>query len=179
VVGGISMGAAVALNFALRHPKRLLGLVLDRPAWLDGPRRDNVAVFGAIAGLLRRHGAEKGLALFKQTEIYTRALAASPSSAQSLASQFLHPRAEETVVRLENIPLDSPGADRRQWSAIAVPALVLANDRDAIHPLEYGVTLAREIPGAQFKELTPKSVSVDLHQEETQRFLEDFLLNHF
>jgi sugar phosphate isomerase/epimerase/pimeloyl-ACP methyl ester carboxylesterase len=179
VVGGISMGAAVALDFALRHPKRLLGLVLNRPAWLDGPRRDNVAVFTAIAGLLRRHGAEKGLALFKQSEIYSKALAGSPSSAQSLASQFLHPRAEEAVVRLEKIPLDAPGSDRRQWRAITVPALVLANGRDAIHPLEYGVALAREIPGAQFKELTPKSVSADLHQEETQRFLEEFLLNHF
>jgi sugar phosphate isomerase/epimerase/pimeloyl-ACP methyl ester carboxylesterase len=179
VVGGISMGAAVALNFALRHPKRLLGLVLQRPAWLDGPRRDNVAVFTAIAALLRQHGAEKGLALFKQSEIYQQALAESHATASSLASQFVHPRAEETVVRLEKIPLDAPPSDRRQWRAIAVPVLVLANGRDAIHPLEYGVTLAREIPGAQFKELTPKSVSLHLHQEETQRFLEDFLLAHF
>jgi sugar phosphate isomerase/epimerase/pimeloyl-ACP methyl ester carboxylesterase len=179
VVGGISMGAAVALNFALRHPTRLLGLVLHRPAWLDGPRRDNVAVFTAMAGLIRRHGAEKGLAVFKQSEIYRRALAESPTTAESLAAQFLYPRAEETVVRLENIPLDAPGSDRGQWRAIAVPVLVLATARDAIHPLEYGVTLAREIPGAQFKELTPKSISVDQHREETQRFVEDFLLSHF
>src|SRR3954453_23307117 len=36
VIGGISMGAAVALNFALRYPERVLGLVLSRAAWLDG-----------------------------------------------------------------------------------------------------------------------------------------------
>jgi len=179
VVGGISMGAAVALNFASRYPQRVLGLVLHRPTWLDGPRRDNMAVFTAIASLLRRHGAEKGLALFKQSDIYRRALAESPGTAQSLASQFLHPRAEETVVRLEKIPLDSPGSDRLQWRAIDVPTLVLANDHDAIHPLAYGVTLAREIPGAQFKELTAKSVSIEQHQEETQRFMEDFLLSRF
>jgi pimeloyl-ACP methyl ester carboxylesterase len=179
VVGGISMGAAVALNFALRYPQRLLGLVLHRPAWLDGPRRDNISVFTAIASLLRGHGAEKGMALFKQSEIYRRALAESPGTAESLASQFLHPRAQETVVRLEKIPLDSPGSDRRQWRAIDAPTLVLANDHDAIHPLAYGVTLAREIPGAQFKELTAKSISVDLHREETQRFLEDFLFCYF
>jgi pimeloyl-ACP methyl ester carboxylesterase len=179
VVGGISMGAAVALNFALRHPQRVLGLVLHRPAWLDAPRRDNVVVFTAMADLLREHGAERGLELFKQSEIYQRALARSTASAASLASQFMHPRAQETVVRLEKIPLDAPGADRRQWRALAVPTLVMANDDDVIHPLEYGVTLAREIPGAEFKELTPKAVSVDLHQEETQRFLEAFLLRHF
>jgi sugar phosphate isomerase/epimerase/pimeloyl-ACP methyl ester carboxylesterase len=179
VVGGISMGAAVVLNFALRYPQRLLGLVLHRPAWLDGPRRDNVAVFTAIASLLRRYGGEKGLLLFKQSEIYQRAVAVAPANAASLAAQFLHPRAEETVVRLERIPLDSPGSDRRDWREIDVPVLVLANDHDAIHPLEFGVTLAREIPGAEFKELTPKSISADLHREETQRFLEDFLLRHF
>src|SRR5271165_1473207 len=32
VVGGISLGAAVAVNTALRHPERVLGLVLSRPA---------------------------------------------------------------------------------------------------------------------------------------------------
>ena len=36
-VGGISMGAAVALNFALRYPQRVLGLVLVRPASLNAP----------------------------------------------------------------------------------------------------------------------------------------------
>ena len=179
VVGGISMGAGIAMNFATRYPERVLGLVLHRPAWLDAPRRDNVQVFTVIADLLRRHGATKGLELFKQSEAYRRALATSSASAASLASHFLHPRAQEAVVRLEKIPLDSPGLDRRQWRAITVPTLVLANDHDAIHPLEFGVTLSREIPGAEFKELTPKSVDAELHREETQTFLEDFLLRHF
>lgn len=179
VVGGISMGAAIALNFALRYPQRVLGLVLHRPAWLDGPRRDNVSIFSDIAALIRKQGSEKGLVSFQETEIYRRAVASSPGNAASLAALFVHPRAEETVVKLERIPLDSLGSNRGQWRSIAVPVLVLANDHDAIHPLEYGVTLAREIPGAEFKELTPKSVNAELHRQETQRFLEDFLLRHF
>src|SRR5262249_41358445 len=36
VLGGISMGAAVALSAAIRYPKRCLALVLCRPAWLNG-----------------------------------------------------------------------------------------------------------------------------------------------
>jgi pimeloyl-ACP methyl ester carboxylesterase len=42
VVGGISMGAGVALNLALRHPKRMAGLVFSRPVWLDSPRPENL-----------------------------------------------------------------------------------------------------------------------------------------
>ena len=33
VLGGISMGAAVALNAALHYPERCIALVLSRPAW--------------------------------------------------------------------------------------------------------------------------------------------------
>src|SRR5262245_57826026 len=45
VIGGVSMGAAIALNFALRFPERLMGLVLSRPAWLDTPNPWNVKMF--------------------------------------------------------------------------------------------------------------------------------------
>src|SRR5262249_11354645 len=58
ILGGISMGAAVALNVAVRYPERVDGLVLSRPAWLDGPMPpENVARYAAIARLLRRVGA--------------------------------------------------------------------------------------------------------------------------
>ncbi len=45
MVGGISLGAAVAVNVALRHPGRVLGLVLVRPAWIDRPLPENVALY--------------------------------------------------------------------------------------------------------------------------------------
>jgi len=179
VVGGVSMGAAVALNLAIRYPGRVLGLVLQRPAWLDVPRRENAAVFGAIAGLIRRHGARQGLEMFKKSDLYLRAREVSAANAESLAAQFLHPRAEETVARLERIPLDSPCRDRAEWRGLKIPTLVLANGQDSIHPLDYGLTLAREIPNAQFKVLTPKFVSVERHNRQTQRFVEQFLLRHF
>jgi sugar phosphate isomerase/epimerase/pimeloyl-ACP methyl ester carboxylesterase len=179
VVGGISMGAAVALNFVLRHPDRVLGLIMQRPAWLDERRRENVEIYSTMAQLIRRHGAQKGLEVFQLSQLYQDVLKQSPSTAKSLVGQFLHPRAEETVVLLERIPLDTPNHDRADWRAIKAPTLVLANRLDPVHPFEYGVTLAREIPGAAFQELTPKSVSVERHTRETQRFIEGFLLQHF
>ncbi len=179
IVGGISMGAAVALNFALRYPGRVRGLILQRPAWLDGPRKENVEVYSTMARLIRQHGAEKGLEVFKGSLLFQGIFKQSPNVAKSLVWQFQRPRAGETVALLERIPLDAPNHDRAEWRAIHVPTLVLANRQDPIHPFEYGVTLAREIPGAAFKELTPKSVSVEQHNAEVQRFVEDFLLEHF
>ena len=63
VVGGISMGAATALHFALTHPERVLGLVLARPAWLDESRADNMKVFSTIAEFIRKHGRSKSTRL--------------------------------------------------------------------------------------------------------------------
>jgi pimeloyl-ACP methyl ester carboxylesterase len=179
VVGGISMGAAVALNFALRHPDRVMGLVLSRPAWLDRPREENARIYALIASLIRMHGAQRGLLAFEETGEYRETLASSPDAAASLIAQFEGPRAEEVVVRLERIPADAPCRDLRSLEGIRTPALVLANRQDPIHPYEYGETLARMIRGAELHELTPKSVSRERHAEEVQALIGRFLQEHF
>ena len=59
VVGGISMGAALALHFTLRWPERVAGLVLSRPAWLEAPCPWNTRIFTLVSGLIRKHGAAR------------------------------------------------------------------------------------------------------------------------
>ncbi|MBI2941568.1 MAG: alpha/beta hydrolase [Chloroflexi bacterium] len=186
VVGGISMGAAVALNFALRFPDRALGLVLSRPAWLDCPTPSNVELYAHIAQLIRHHGARAGLEVFRRSEQYIEVARLSPDAASSLVGQFEQPRAEETVVRLERIPADAPNHDptgptgmRLELASIRVPTLVLANRQDPIHPFEFGEILAAAIPRAEFRELTPKSTSKERHAAEVQEFLVEFLCRHF
>jgi pimeloyl-ACP methyl ester carboxylesterase len=57
VIGGISMGAGVALNFAVRYPDRTRALILSRASWLAEPSPPNLAVFPKIAGLIREHAS--------------------------------------------------------------------------------------------------------------------------
>jgi pimeloyl-ACP methyl ester carboxylesterase len=179
VMGGISMGAALALNFTLRFPERVIGLMLSRPAWLDKPHAAEDNPFLTIAQLIRQHGAKRGAELLKETSIYRECLSKSPDAAASLLRQFEHPRAEETVAKLERIPNHIPAHTRKDWAAIAVPTLVLANRQDPIHPYEYGETLARIIPGAEFRELTQKSVSMEAHGVEVQKYIGEFLTRNF
>jgi len=175
VIGGTSMGAGVALNCALRYSKRVAGLVLQRPAWLNGPRPQNVEAFNMIAKLLKQHGPKAGSEMFKQSSIYASVAAISTDSASSLLAQFSHPRALETVAKLERIPEDAPNWERREWATIRVPTLVLANRADPIHPFDYGTTLAQEIPGAEFNELTPKSLDLQKYTQEVRLFIGKFL----
>ena len=53
--GGISMGAGVSVRIALDNPDRVYGLLLVRPAWLDGPMPAHYW-FTAVARLMREHG---------------------------------------------------------------------------------------------------------------------------
>jgi pimeloyl-ACP methyl ester carboxylesterase len=179
VIGGISMGAAVALNFALRFPERVLGLVLSRPAWLDGPNPWNVTMFGLVARLLREHGPAAGQQLFQQTPEYLETLRLYPDTAKSLYLQFESPRALANVENLVRIPPDRPSSDRRDWAGIKVPTLVLANRHDPIHPFDYGHTLGEWIPGTELKEITSKSISVEQHGRDVQMHIENFLHRHF
>lgn len=178
VIGGISMGAAMALHFALTHPARVRGLVLSRPAWLDQSRADNMQAFSTLAQFIRQHGASEGAQRFQETTAYQQVLKVSPDNAASLLAQFTHRRAEETVAKLERIPAHVPGHTRDDWKRIRVPTLVLANRQDAIHPFEFGEVLAREIPGAAFAEIAPKSAGLEKHAADVQRAVGDFLVRN-
>ena len=184
IIGGVSMGAAVALNVAVRYPERVAGLVLSRPAWLDGPMPpENVARYAAIARLLRAVSAasDRGqaiqwaLAEFEAQSDFQELLASSPDTAQSLRGQLTNSRAVDAVARLERLPADRPLADLRAAEPVQVPALVLAHRQDPIHRFTFGARLAASIPGARLVALTPKSIDRERHAAEVQRCLEAFL----
>ena len=167
--------AALALSFAIRWPERVVGLVLSRPAWLEGPCPWNVRMFTLISGLMRKHGAPQGRIEFQKTAEYRECLEKWPDVASSLSLQFQHPDAEQTAQKLERIITDSPHPDRRAWSSVKVPTLVMGNRLDPIHPFNYAEEIARAIPGAELCEIASKSVSLEEHQADVRSFLADFL----
>ena len=179
IVGGISMGAALTLNFALRNPGRVLGLVESRPAWLDTPEPYNVTMFSLITRLVREHGCVRGKELFLESPGYKETLAKWPDIAASLAGQFDNSEVEDTAFKFERIIRDVPCRDRREWVNIKVPALILANRFDPIHPFEYGMEMARLIPGAEFQEITAKGVSLEQHNADVHRWIDSFLRRRF
>ena len=179
VVGGISMGAALALGAALRYPERVSGLICVRPAWLDRPFPENVRVYAHVAQYIERHGATEGLERYQMTPEFETLAAQSPAVARSVAGLFEDPRAEEFVVRLQRIPHDSPCRDRSEWRSIAIPTLVLGSRCDPIHPWEFAQTLAEGIPGAELVEITPKSWSDERHRADVQRAADEFFEQHF
>ncbi len=175
VIGGTSMGAGISLNLALRYPERVKALVLSRAAWLDGPMPVN-NVYLRLAGLIRTAATpEEGEKAFRNSPEYRELAPVIPDGMNNLAAEFHRPHAREQVVRYERMPVDAPSRDRRQWTRISVPTLVLATRHDPVHPYEFGTTLAHLIPGARFQEVTAKLVDVGKYEAEVRAALKEFL----
>lgn len=175
VVGGISLGAAIALRLAALHPARVRGLILARPAWVDAPAPDTMAVYAEVAELLRRHGAEEGARRFAASPRLASIQSVSPDNAASLRGFFARATPHGTVELLSRIPLDGPGVDRDALRLITVPTLILGCDRDAVHPLGYARALQALIPHATLREITSKSVDRHAYVAEFRAAIASFL----
>jgi pimeloyl-ACP methyl ester carboxylesterase len=175
VVGGISMGAGVALTFALSHPERVTALILVRPAWLDHPSPPNLRWFPMAAALLQEFPADEAAQRFQQLPEFSELKAASKPAADSLLGQFHRPRARERAGILARMPASVPVASLAECQQLRVPTCVVVNPRDPVHPNALGEELAAAIPGATISQIPAKAESEALHQSELARTLNDFL----
>ncbi|TPI38835.1 alpha/beta fold hydrolase [Mesorhizobium sp. B3-1-6] len=174
-VGGISLGAAIALRLASFHAPRVAKLALARPAWVDGPSIERQHGYHVAARYLEKYGAEEGAERFRVSPEFLEVLAASPDNAASLIGFFKRPRPDTTIALLTRIPLDWPGVSRARIEAIRQPALIIGNDQDYVHPLAYARELAGLIPGARLAEITSKTVDRAAYVAEFRNALADFL----
>jgi pimeloyl-ACP methyl ester carboxylesterase len=142
-VGGVSLGANVALAAAAQAPDRVTALVLEMPA-LDHARRACWAFFTPVflalllgAPLLRRFAATARRMAPRRD--YWRDVAFD------LARQDPLPAAAVTGALLAHG--FAPNAAARR--AIAAPALVVAHHGDPIHPFADAQALQRELSDAR------------------------------
>jgi pimeloyl-ACP methyl ester carboxylesterase len=182
VLGGISMGAAVALNAALRYPERCIALVLSRPAWLDGSMCATAiaAYTEAVKCLKEQPSPESALQKLENSDIYRAVLRLSADAGKSLLGQVRCVVSDPSLraaalARLHYLPSGQPGVDLASAAAVNVPTLVLATPNDPIHPSSYAQSLAATIPGALYVELAPKELDDGPHLQEVNAHVLRFL----
>jgi len=176
VVGGISLGAGVALRLAVFHPERVSGLILARPAWIDGPSFETQAPYAEVARLLGELGVEDGAAQFAQSQQFRDVLTQSPDNAQSLRSFFTRSNPESTVLLLSRITRDSPSIGGA-FQSVRVPTLIIANDQEFVHPIAYARSLANLLPNASLKVITSKTINRQAYVDEFRDALGTFLIS--
>ena len=172
---GVSMGAGVALSFALADPSRISGLALVRPAWTDRPLTENLTPFVEIAELLRRFGPSKGRRVYEQSARLRSIRRVSSHAAASLCEQFAKPSAAERAVRLDMMPRSTPYASVSELRRLRVPGLVIGCDQDPLHPLAFAEAWAANLGGSRMLEVVSKTVSVEIHDAAVRRAVTQFL----
>lgn len=157
VVGGISMGAAIALRIAVLRPDLVRGLILARPAWVAESAPANMQPNAEVGALLSRLPAEEARRMFEASDTAQRLSAEAPDNLASLMGFFSRKPQAITAALLTAISADGPGITRQQIQAISVPTLVIGHERDAVHPMSHAVEVASLIRGAHFAHITPKA----------------------
>ena len=154
VVGGISMGAAMALRLAVTRPDLVGGLVLARPAWMTDEAPANMAPNGVVGQMIAEGRT--------RAEFYATALAhqlaeEAPDNLASLRGFFDRKPLDVTAALLTRIAGDGPGVMPADLAALRLPCLVIGCGRDFVHPLALAQSLASLIPGASFVEIPSKA----------------------
>ena len=165
VAGGVSMGAALALRLAVRHPTRVAALVLVRPAWMFDAAPANMAPFALVAELLRAYPPERARDRFAATQAGATLRDTAPDNYASLLGFFDRRPLDATVALLSRIAVDGTGVSAAEAAALAVPTLVIGNAQDTVHPVAMARRLADAIPGAEFREVVAKATNRAAHAD--------------
>jgi pimeloyl-ACP methyl ester carboxylesterase len=169
VIGGISMGAAIALRLAVTRPDLVNGLVVARPAWAVETGPENMAPNAEVGRLLKTMPPEEAKAAFLDGPIGGRLATDAPDNLTSLAGFFTRDPIEVTAALLTAISGDGPGVTEAEVRNLDVPTLVIGHGKDLIHPLTHAHKLASIIPGARLIQITPKV-------ENREKYVADFRL---
>lgn len=179
ILGGISMGAAIALRLAVRQPNLVRGLIIARPAWVTHSAPDNMRPNAKVGALLSKQPADVAHQNFLTSATASKLAREAPDNLASLTGFFSRKPQAVTAFLLTSIAVDGPGVTESEVRDLHIPTLVIGHERDSIHPIAHARSIAAMIPGAQFVEITSKTEDrgryvSDFHSAMGQ-FLKDFL----
>lgn len=157
IMGGISMGAAISLRLAVRHPEKIRALVLARPAWVFEPAPENMRPNAEVGHLLNNHPSDEARASFLASPTAKRLAVSAPDNLASLTGFFDRLPQEITAALLTQISADGPGVTAAEISAITCPVLIIGHGDDVIHPFSFCEALAKLIPAAQIVRIPAKT----------------------
>jgi len=143
VVGGVSLGANVALQVGVQAPERVRGLVIEMPVL------EYAVPFAATIFLPLLLGVHYAAPLWRAVASVARRLPRTRIGALDSVVTTLTLPPDEAAAVLHGMlvgPITPTYEERR---AIEAPALVIGHKRDFVHPFTDADHLARQLPDAR------------------------------
>lgn len=152
LVGGISLGAHLAAEWAVRRPDRCAGLLLAMPAWHGEPGDAPASLAAkASADLVEREGLPRAL------ELSVAGIA--PWLADELTRAWT--RHGDSLAASLRTAADHAAPTLRELAALDVPAGIAACRDDPVHPIAAARAWADALPRAAVRELTLDALGAD------------------
>lgn len=149
ILAGASMGAATAARVAMEDPKRVVALIIARPATSGGPAsRQMQLLFRLGGGAIRSGGWDAAVAFLMTIPEAAEQLVRDPGRLETLRVEWSRHDPESIAAALIGIPTSGVMTDEVDVAAITAPTLVIPGN-DLLHPTEAGVAVAAMIPGAR------------------------------
>ena len=127
MIGGISMGAAIALRLAVKRPDLVKALIIARPAWLTAPAPKNMAPNAEVGRLMKTLPLGEAKTTFLAGPIGVRLAAEAPDNLASLAGFFSRTPLDVTAEMLTRISNDGPDVTDDEVGNLALPTLVIGH----------------------------------------------------
>ncbi len=153
VAAGISLGAAIALEWAIGHPAAVVGVITALPAWTGRETTSCPAALSAsaTAGQLRADGLEAVIA---------RMRASSPRWLADALTQSWRGQWPDLPQALDEAAAYSwPTVE--ELAACPVPVAVIGADDDPVHPIAVAEQWAATLPAATLGRVTLDALGAD------------------
>lgn len=173
-VVGISMGGAVAINFAIAHPSRVRSLALVEPGLGGYPMSSDVTdTMRAVAATARDRGREAAIEEFLRRPVFASATD-KPDAYAMIRSQLA-----------KNFSLESPGmrdispAAATRLGELTTPTLMMVGEFGGPDAKAIGRKIAAESPRAELVQIGGAGHMINLEQPAAfERQLRTFLARH-
>jgi 3-oxoadipate enol-lactonase len=146
-VFGISMGGVIALELAIREPRRVMSLLLGGTGILNAEKPRMPAFLlvlyylprWVLRLLMSRRGGAKGYGS-----------AASPESIAFDQAMVAKDKSSVRGVAAQAVAVRNHFTTAEAVAALTMPALVLHGGEDLVVPLKWGIELAETLPNSRF-----------------------------
>lgn len=169
---GISMGAAVSLNVAVRYPGYVKKMLLIRNAWTDRPMSPEVQQAYRDMGLALKKGRIEAFCHTRGWEIVEKS---SAYTKNAFLSPFKDPASIENWQKFLILPGKAPVARTASLRSIEIPVTILANRNDLCHPYVYGEYLHEQIPRSVLTEIPDKDTDSVTHRQMINQAVRDMV----
>lgn len=146
VVGGVSLGADVALQMGLLVPERLQGMIVEMPV-LEQAVPAAVVIFGPVL-----FAASYAAPVMRAVLRLARRLPRERLGVLGSAMGFVELDPDDIAAVLKGVVVGPVAPTVSERTSMRVPALVVGHSSDRLHPLGDAARLSAQLPDARFVE---------------------------